>query len=231
MSGGTGSQVDIGDAEPGSCQESMLITTDSIEEFSQEISTSLVEEEDGSGANDQQNGHVQTQPSEEKVVESGSAGGNITKIQDGLNGGGDKDGGGSDGAMSKSSSFSSAKSRDLTASCTSLAGVEEGTSSTTTTATTVATSSGQQAPQDASGVDLEDYLHDPKFLNKKRHVFILSSAGKPIYSMHFFHHNRATILPSQCQRMTRPRVVLTFQIYHGDHCANTVRGQNSTGRP
>lgn len=200
MSGGTGSsQVDIGDAEPGSCQESMLITTDSIEEFSQEISTSLVEEEqdkDSSGTNDQQNGHDQNQPSEEKVKtvesETTSAGGNITKIQDGLNGGGDKDGG-SDGAMSKSSSFSSAKSRDLTASCTSLAGAEEGTSSTAAAAATTSVASSSQAPQEASGADLEDYLHDPKFLNKKRHVFILSSAGKPIYSMHGSEDKLATL--------------------------------------
>ncbi|XP_039429304.1 vacuolar fusion protein MON1 homolog A [Culex pipiens pallens] len=190
MSGAT-SQVDIGDAEPGSCQESMLITTDSIEEFSQEISTSLVEkaEDGGTAAKDQQNGHDQKQPTGDKVVEGGtsvgSAGGNITKIQDGLNGD-DKD---SDGAMSKSSSFSSAKSRDLTASCTSLA--EEGPTSSGAT-TTVATS-GQQQSSPGDGCDLEDYLHDPKFLNKKRHVFILSSAGKPIYSMHGCEDKLATL--------------------------------------
>uniref|UniRef100_A0A8D8D1S3 Vacuolar fusion protein MON1 homolog n=3 Tax=Culex pipiens TaxID=7175 RepID=A0A8D8D1S3_CULPI len=192
MSGAT-SQVDIGDAEPGSCQESMLITTDSIEEFSQEISTSLVEKaEDGTAANDQQNGHDQKQPTEDKVGEGGtsvgSAGGNITKIQDGLNGD-DKD---SDGAMSKSSSFSSAKSRDLTASCTSLADEGATSSGATTTTTTVATSSQQQSPP-GDGCDLEDYLHDPKFLNKKRHVFILSSAGKPIYSMHGCEDKLATL--------------------------------------
>lgn len=31
---------------------------------------------------------------------------------------------------------------------------------------------------------LEDYLHDSNWLNQKKHVFILSSAGKPIYSLH-----------------------------------------------
>lgn len=29
-----------------------------------------------------------------------------------------------------------------------------------------------------------DYLHDPDWLNKNEHVFILSTAGKPIYSLH-----------------------------------------------
>ncbi|XP_055638116.1 protein SAND [Toxorhynchites rutilus septentrionalis] len=160
---------DIGEAEqcePGSCQESMLITTDSIEEFSQEISTSLVE---GSG---DPNGVDVVSDGKKSVDETTS--GNITKIQDGLNV--DKD---SDGAMSKSSSFSSAKSRDLTASCTSLA--EEGT--------TVGTS----PPGGDESNESEDYLHDPNFLKKKRHVFILSSAGKPIYSMHGNEDKLATL--------------------------------------
>ncbi|KAL4713698.1 hypothetical protein ACJJTC_004229 [Scirpophaga incertulas] len=30
--------------------------------------------------------------------------------------------------------------------------------------------------------DKEDYLHSPELINKEKHVFILSSAGKPIYS-------------------------------------------------
>lgn len=159
---------DIGEAErcePGSCQESMLITTDSIEEFSQEISTSLAEESgDANG--------VDVVSDSTKLVDE-AASGNITKIQDGLNV--DKD---SDGAMSKSSSFSSAKSRDLTASCTSLAdeGMAAGTS-----------------PGGEESTESEDYLHDPNFLKKKRHVFILSSAGKPIYSMHGNEDKLATL--------------------------------------
>lgn len=151
--------------EPGSCQESMLITTDSIEEFSQEISISLAEK---NGTVDE--GQKKTSASGGEEV----TGGNITKIQDGLNV--DKD---SDGAMSKSSSFSSAKSRDLTASCTSL--VEEGNA---------AGSSSVMAEEEH---DAEDHLHDPIFLRKKRHVFILSSAGKPIYSMHGNEDKLATL--------------------------------------
>ncbi|XP_065080998.1 vacuolar fusion protein MON1 homolog [Ochlerotatus camptorhynchus] len=155
--------------EPGSCQESMLITADSIEEFSQEISISLAE----NGA--EKNGTVDDgQKKQSASVGEEVAGGNITKIQDGLNV--DKD---SDGAMSKSSSFSSAKSRDLTASCTSL--VDDGNA---------AAGSSLVAEEER---DAEDYLHDPIFLRKKRHVFILSSAGKPIYSMHGNEDKLATL--------------------------------------
>lgn len=151
--------------EPGSCQESMLITTDSIEEFSQEISISLAEDD-----SDQNGTTITVQDVEKKAGEIegttvGTAGGNITKIQDGLIVA-DKD---SEGAVSKSSSFSSAKSRDMSASCTSLG-------------------------DDGSALeDAEDYLHDPKFLLKKKHVFILSSAGKPIYTMHGNEHKLATL--------------------------------------
>lgn len=143
----------------------MLITTDSIEEFSQEISISLAEDD-----SDQNGTTITVQDVEKKAGEIegttvGTAGGNITKIQDGLIVA-DKD---SEGAVSKSSSFSSAKSRDMSASCTSLG-------------------------DDGSALeDAEDYLHDPKFLLKKKHVFILSSAGKPIYTMHGNEHKLATL--------------------------------------
>ena len=30
--------------------------------------------------------------------------------------------------------------------------------------------------------DRDDYLRSPELINKEKHVFILSSAGKPIYS-------------------------------------------------
>lgn len=30
--------------------------------------------------------------------------------------------------------------------------------------------------------DKDDYLKSPELVNKEKHVFILSSAGKPIYS-------------------------------------------------
>lgn len=150
--------------EPGSCQESMLITTDSIEEFSQEISISLAE--DGSDQNGTTT--VKEAVSEGEGTAAEMTGGNIVKIQDGLTVA-DKE---SDGAVSKSSSFSSAKSRDMSASCTSL---------------------GDDGSATEEAADAEDYLHDPKFLAKKKHVFILSSAGKPIYTMHGNEHKLATL--------------------------------------
>lgn len=38
-----------------------------------------------------------------------------------------------------------------------------------------------------------DYLHDPDWLNKNEHVFILSTAGKPIYSLHGSEDRLATL--------------------------------------
>lgn len=37
-----------------------------------------------------------------------------------------------------------------------------------------------------SSQDEEDYIHNADWLGKDKHVFILSSAGKPIYSRYFF---------------------------------------------
>ncbi|XP_055548155.1 vacuolar fusion protein MON1 homolog A [Wyeomyia smithii] len=160
------SQLDTGETErfaSENCPESMLITTDTIEEFSQEISTSLADK----------NGTDNCVSTREAIAST--SGGSIAKIQDGLK----VDIEGSDGSMSKSSSFSSAKSRELTASCTSLA--DEGSTA------------ASQAQTSDGATEQEDYLHDPNFLNKKRHVFILSSAGKPIYSMHGNEDKLATL--------------------------------------
>lgn len=47
---------------------------------------------------------------------------------------------------------------------------------------------------DGSGSgDCDDYLHDPDWLNKQEHVFILSMAGKPIYSLHGNEDKLATL--------------------------------------
>ncbi|XP_062547011.1 vacuolar fusion protein MON1 homolog A [Armigeres subalbatus] len=154
--------------EPGSCQESMLITTDSIEEFSQEISTSLAE--DDSVKNGSAKVEEEKSGGESEEIKTALTGSNITKIQDKLTVADTE----TEEAMSKSSSFSSAKSRDLATSCTSL--VDDGNNT-----------EGLGEP------DAEDYLHDPKFLLKKKHVFILSSAGKPIYTMHGNEDKLATL--------------------------------------
>lgn len=41
--------------------------------------------------------------------------------------------------------------------------------------------------------DSEDYMHDPEFLTKQLHVFILSAAGKPIYTLHGNEDKLATL--------------------------------------
>uniref|UniRef100_A0A1B0DG70 Vacuolar fusion protein MON1 homolog n=1 Tax=Phlebotomus papatasi TaxID=29031 RepID=A0A1B0DG70_PHLPP len=110
---------DGGDVEPGaSGGESMLITTDSFEELSEEMSSSFEGAgQKGSGAIGQIGGEV-----EEGEASNGA------------------------GVMTKSDSFCSVQSN----------------------------------PQQ----DAEDQLQDAEWLGQKRHVFILSTAGKPIYSLH-----------------------------------------------
>lgn len=39
----------------------------------------------------------------------------------------------------------------------------------------------------------DDFMHDPEFLNKQLHVFILSAAGKPIYTLHGNEDKLATL--------------------------------------
>lgn len=41
--------------------------------------------------------------------------------------------------------------------------------------------------------DAEDFMHDPEFLNKNLHVFVLSTAGKPIYTLHGNEDKLATL--------------------------------------
>ncbi|XP_035796214.1 vacuolar fusion protein MON1 homolog A-like [Anopheles albimanus] len=154
--------------EPGVCEESSLITTDSFEEFSHEINSLPAATDNGGATGIEANPAV---PFDETPQNDTS---NIEKIQDGLQQTEDPP---PDGAMSKSSSFSSAKSRDFDASTTSLAEPE-----VPATTATVATE-----------VESGDYLHDASFLNRKRHVFILSTAGKPIYSMHGNEDKLATL--------------------------------------
>ncbi|ETN67125.1 sand [Anopheles darlingi] len=154
--------------EPGVCEESSLITTDSFEEFSHEINSLPAVPDDGGAAGGTEANS--TVPFDETPQNDAS---NIEKIQDGLQQTDDPP----DGAMSKSSSFSSAKSRDFDASTTSLAEPETPASTTMMSAE----------------AETGDYLHDASFLNRKRHVFILSTAGKPIYSMHGNEDKLATL--------------------------------------
>ncbi|XP_052865986.1 vacuolar fusion protein MON1 homolog A [Anopheles cruzii] len=160
-------EVEGDPCEPaGVCEESSLITTDSFEEFSQEIN-SLPAAQDGSPTGQEELG--EGAPLADASSTSPDIDSNINQIQHADP---------PDGTMSKSSSFSSAKSREFDASTTSLAEPE-----------TVAPGTTAIEQELESG----DYLHDASFLNRKRHVFILSMAGKPIYSMHGNEDKLATL--------------------------------------
>lgn len=111
--------------EPAVVRESMLITADSFEEFSNEMS------------------------SLECASSFDAPPSIISEIQEEIVGSSQKEQSNLD--MSKSESFSSA--------------------------TNIFKDTQEQDSSD-------DYLHDSNWLNQKKHVFILSSAGKPIYSLH-----------------------------------------------
>lgn len=132
----------IDEYEPAS-RESMLITTDSFEEFSREMSASLKEFE----KNDQNASNIVDIQGENKGDEppgSIDADGNsgLTQLSD-----------------SKTSS----------------------------------TLSLVQNESNCGSSDCDDYLHDTDWLNKQEHVFILSMAGKPIYSLHGNEDKLATL--------------------------------------
>lgn len=125
--------------EPGACYESMLVTTDMIEEFSQAMSSSLSLEET-------------KQLVAAKNIEE-ITGENENKINDGASSSNSED---PKSDMKKSESFSSetGKSKDLS------------------------------VYEECNDEPNDDYFMNEEWLKKKLHVFILSAAGKPIYSLH-----------------------------------------------
>ena len=137
----TNSTSDPEENEPGSCMESMLITTDTIEEFANEISN-LNTTNSNSNINE-----IQTTSDKELLVQSSDSNG-----------------------MSKSDTFCSSQSKEMLASTASL-----------------------QQELENNIDDAEDYLHNPAFLCKKTHLFVLSSAGKPIYSLYGNEDKLATL--------------------------------------
>lgn len=137
-------EIEIFEEAAGTTYESMLITTDSFEEFSQELSASL--EDDSKTAT----------PDKVKSI--------INEIQSGEPGTTSKTATPSDPKPSTSiSSFSEFGSQDLL----------------------------DQSAEDSSVSG--DYLHDHEWLNQREHFFVLSSAGKPIYSLHGSEDKLATI--------------------------------------
>lgn len=142
MSGTLESSSRSGDSadekEPGACRESMLITTDIIEEFSQEMSSSLSLDEAKKLSTAQNINEIKrADETMDGSIVSGSSDENKTD-------------------MKKSESFSSetGKSKELS------------------------------IYSDCEDDSADDYFCNYEWLNKKRHIFIMSTAGKPIYSLH-----------------------------------------------
>ncbi len=134
----------IDEFEPACSLESMLITTDSFEEFSREMSANLKEFE----KNDQNAS-------------------NIVEIK------------GENKTDPQSQSIDADGRSD--------------TSQLTNSKTSSTLSLAQSESFNGGPTDCDDYLHDTDWLNKQEHVFILSMAGKPIYSLHGNEDKLATL--------------------------------------
>lgn len=119
-------EINVVEELAGVSREKMLIATDSIEEFSQEMSTSF-EDESFSSANQKLESNInRIQGKTENEEDSAKASGSECGSQDQLE--------------------------------------------------------TESDDHEHSGVI--DYLHDEEWLNKPEQIFVLSSAGKPIYTLH-----------------------------------------------
>jgi hypothetical protein len=67
--------------------------------------------------------------------------------------------------------------------------------------------------------DEYDYLHDTEWINKKCHVFILSTAGKPIYSLHGSEEKLNTLF-ALCQ-------ALVSVVQSGDDSIRSLTAKNT----
>lgn len=132
----------IDEFEPACSRESMLITTDSFEEFSREMSASLKEFEKNDASNivDIQGENKADVPARNIEADGGSG-------------------------MTQLSNSQASSTLSLV----------------------------QSDSQNGGSSDCDDYLHDTDWLNKQEHVFILSMAGKPIYSLHGNEDKLATL--------------------------------------
>lgn len=140
----TSEEIEIYEEAAGTAYESMLITTDSFEEYSQELSSSL-DKDDGSPA----------------------APNKVKSIIDEIHG--------------NTPEHATASTLDAKASSSNISTLSE---------------FGSQDLLDQNAEDSAlsgDYLHDPDWLNQREHFFVLSSAGKPIYSLHGSEDKLATL--------------------------------------
>lgn len=151
----------------GTSYESMLITTDSFEEFSQELSASL--DDDTSIVN-------KAKSIINEIRDTSSNTENITSASSVI-----------------AATLSSAATTTNNGVVTSSEKVEK-----ELTRLSAGADFGSQdlLDQDTDGggnSSSDDYLHDDEWLNEKEHVFVLSSAGKPIYSLHGNEDKLATL--------------------------------------
>lgn len=146
----TSDEIEIFEEAAGTTYESMIITTDSFEEFSQELSASL----------DDDRPAVQT-PNKVKSI--------IKEIHQSA-------------PECEASSSGASSVTDPKASSSNISGLSEFGSQDLL---------DQTAADDA--IASGDYLHDPEWLNQREHFFVLSSAGKPIYSLHGVEDKLATL--------------------------------------
>lgn len=126
------------EAALGAACESMLITTDSIEEFSQELSTSLEDDSSSGTPNKVKSIINEIQENSSAIIDPKASSSNISNL----------------------SEFGSQDLLDQNADDSAVSG---------------------------------DYLHDPDWLNQREHFFVLSLAGKPIYSLHGTEDKLATL--------------------------------------
>lgn len=142
-------EIEIFEEAAGTTYESMIITTDSFEEFSQELSASLDDD-------------LKTTQTPNKVKSI------INEIHQ---------------STPECEASSSSSTIDPKASSSNISGLSE-------------FGSQDLLDQTAGAEDAivsGDYLHDPDWLNQREHFFVLSSAGKPIYSLHGVEDKLATL--------------------------------------
>lgn len=147
----TSDEIEIFEEAAGTTYESMIITTDSFEEFSQELSASLDED------------RTTQAPNKVKSI--------INEIQQ----------------STPECEASTPSAVDPKASSSSISGLSEFGSQDLLDQT------AGTAGADEDAVVSGDYLHDPDWLNQREHFFVLSSAGKPIYSLHGVEDKLATL--------------------------------------
>lgn len=144
----TSDEIEIYEEAAGTTYESMIITTDSFEEFSQELSASLDDDRPAT-----------LLPNKVKSI--------INEIHQ--------------STPECEAASTSTSVTDPKASTSNISGLSE---------------FGSQDLLDQTGAGAEDafdYLHDPEWLNQREHFFVLSSAGKPIYSLHGVEDKLATL--------------------------------------